>query len=227
MPQVQHPQDGRWHAWHDGRLRHDGWVRRHDGHDGWLWRLRCSEDFHWRQNMAAPYSGGAASGGNWMCPSCNNDNFPMRTSCNRCKLPKMGGGMGMQAMGMQGMPGMMMPGMMPMMMGMPANNMRPGDWMCPACDAHNYASKTNCHKCQIPKEARIAKTGMREGDWICSACNNNNFASKTDCNKCAVPKGDAPSFAGKPGGGGREGDWMCASNYAHRTECNRCNIPKP
>ncbi|CAE8638061.1 unnamed protein product [Polarella glacialis] len=48
------------------------------------------------QNKASPYSGAspASGGSNWTCPSCNNDNYPMRTSCNRCKLPKMDGGMG-------------------------------------------------------------------------------------------------------------------------------------
>ncbi|CAE8612639.1 unnamed protein product [Polarella glacialis] len=38
--------------------------------------------------------GEAKGGGNWTCPSCKNDNFPLRMSCNRCNLAKMGGGMG-------------------------------------------------------------------------------------------------------------------------------------
>ena len=28
---------------------------------------------------------------------------------------------------------------------------RPGDWRCPECSAHNYASKEACYRCQIPK----------------------------------------------------------------------------
>lgn len=31
-------------------------------------------------------------------------------------------------------------------------NFRPGDWLC-ACGAHNYASKSSCFKCHIPKLA--------------------------------------------------------------------------
>lgn len=183
-----------------------------------------AQNFNASQNRSAPYSAGATGDGNWTCPSCSNINFPMRTACNRCKLPK-------GSMGMQGMPQMQM--QMPAMMagmGMPAN-MRQGDWLCPACTAHNYADKTHCHKCAVPKETRLAKTGMREGDWICTACANHNFASKTDCNKCQAPKGAVASHAGQGGNGGREGDWMCPScsnkNYAHRVVCNRCQIPKP
>lgn len=29
---------------------------------------------------------------------------------------------------------------------------RPGDWLC-ACSAHNYASKSSCFKCRLPREA--------------------------------------------------------------------------
>ena len=29
--------------------------------------------------------------------------------------------------------------------------MRPGDWMCGSCGAHNFASRLQCFKCQGPK----------------------------------------------------------------------------
>ncbi|CAE8624817.1 unnamed protein product [Polarella glacialis] len=100
-----------------------------------------------------------------------------------------------------------------------------GAWTCPACKAHNVASKAHCHKCLMPKKARVARTGMREGDWVCLVCFNHNFARKVDCNKCAVPKGEAPTFGER-----REGDWMCGScgnsNVARRNESNSCKIPR-
>merc|ERR1719345_587841 len=37
---------------------------------------------------------------------------------------------------------------------------RPGDWTCPACQNHNYASRAACNKCQTPKQ-----TGMSEMDF--------------------------------------------------------------
>ena len=30
---------------------------------------------------------------------------------------------------------------------------KPGDWMCPACDAHNYASRGECFRCRGPRRA--------------------------------------------------------------------------
>jgi len=188
-----------------------------------------------------PYGGGGggAGGGNWNCPQCGNLNYPMRTECNRCGLPKhMAMQSGIRAMGMpMGMDMGMMGGMNiqsspSRSMSMPSN-MRPGDWMCPSCSNHNYASKTHCNKCGVPKETRIAKEGMREGDWICRQCANHNYASKTACNKCAAPKGDTPSHQANNArgkGSSREGDWTCPScgnnNYANRTMCNRCGLAK-
>merc|ERR550514_877058 len=32
-----------------------------------------------------------------------------------------------------------------------AKNFRQGDWFCPACGAHNFASKSQCFKCGMPK----------------------------------------------------------------------------
>ena len=26
-----------------------------------------------------------------------------------------------------------------------------GDWMCPDCNAHNFASKMSCYRCQLPR----------------------------------------------------------------------------
>lgn len=71
--------------------------------------------------------------------------------------------------------------------------MKEGDWECPGCGNHNFASRVNCNKCGELRQ------GFKEGDWICKSCKNHNFASKTFCNKkdCALPR---PHDAG----GGRQ-----------------------
>jgi len=96
--------------------------------------------------------------------------------------------------------------------------MRPGDWACPSCGNHNYASKMACNKCQIPKGAMGGMggmgayapmggkgygmmkggaspygkskdaSGMRPGDWSCPSCGNHNYADKMACNRCRTPK---------------------------------------
>ena len=76
---------------------------------------------------------------------------------------------------------------------------RPGDWPCPACGANNFASKTACFKCGIPKpggngghshdhDGGNRGGNVRPGDWPCPSCNANNYANKTACFKCGIPK---------------------------------------
>ena len=36
---------------------------------------------------------------------------------------------------------------------------RAGDWNCPACNAHNFASKTACFRCQAPKPDNLPPDG--------------------------------------------------------------------
>lgn len=58
-------------------------------------------------------------------------------------------------------------------MGLPAN-FRPGDWMC-QCGNHNYQSRSNCGKCNQPKEVadRTVKSCHCCSPIICwSACHH-------------------------------------------------------
>jgi len=119
--------------------------------------------------------------------------------------------------------------------------MRPGDWSCPSCGNHNYASKTACNRCHMPNGA-MGGMGMmggmggmqgmmggasaqRQGDWKCFACSNINYASREQCNKCQVSKS---TFIAKTGV--RPGDWLCTAcenhNYADKVVCKKCAAPK-
>merc|ERR1719272_1587249 len=191
-------------------------------------------------NRFNPMGGAAGRPGDWTCPACQNHNYASREACNKCQTPKMMGAGMQQGMDMGGM-GMGM-GMgngngmgMGAMMGNMGANMRQGDWMCPACQNHNYASREACNKCSAPKDVRVANSGMRPGDWICPACSNHNYASKAACNKCSTPKPEGLESAqgmpaATPTSSMREGDWMCPScnnhNYASRVNCNKCQSPK-
>ena len=47
--------------------------------------------------------------------------------------------------------------------GRPAN-MRPGDWMCPSCNNHNYADKIRCNRCKMPKADSFDPFAMRQAN---------------------------------------------------------------
>jgi hypothetical protein len=64
--------------------------------------------------------------------------------------------------------------------------LRPGDWLCPACQAHNFARRDTCLRCQRPRP----KPQLREGDWLCPVCHAHNFARRQTCHHC---KGARPS----------------------------------
>lgn len=133
--------------------------------------------------------------GDWICQGCSNHNFADKNVCNKCGGSKANAIPYNGPFGKGGASGGM--GMTHQMAAL-GKGMRPGDWMCSACSAHNYADKESCFKCRTPKGTYIAKTGMRQGDWICAACNNHNFKDKTMCNKC----GAAPNVASQKGGYG-------------------------
>lgn len=68
----------------------------------------------------------------------------------------------------------------------PRPQLRPGDWICPGCQAHNFARRDTCLRCQRSRP----RPQLREGDWLCPACNAHNFARRQTCHQC---KGARPS----------------------------------
>jgi len=153
----------------------------------------------YRQNSWNPYpnggfqplSGGDRRPGDWDCPSCRGHNYADKKACFKCGIPKPKGVIEESN------------NRMPFPVGnfQRRNNFggserRPGDWDCPSCNAHNYASKISCFICKKPKPENIEKTttggftggDRRPGDWDCPECNAHNYASKRACFKCQISK---------------------------------------
>jgi hypothetical protein len=134
---------------------------------------------------------------------------------------------------------------------------RPGDWVCPSCHFHNFATRQYCFRCQTPAPpgagAPVAPSGRHPNDWHCPnpRCGFLNYASRSQCLRCSTGRPDAAGGApgmhaggygsGNSGGGYgggyggghgyRPGDWTCPScfflNFASRTACYRCHTPHP
>ena len=134
--------------------------------------------------------------GDWMCSSCNSHNYASRNECFRCHAPKgadqghqggdgghQGGGGGGRGRGGGG--GYRGGGGDGGGRGGGGQRSRPGDWTC-ACGFNNYASRSQCMKCDAPKPA--GGGGGVPGDWTCAACNTSNFARRTTCFGCQAPK---------------------------------------
>lgn len=88
--------------------------------------------------------------------------------------------------------------------------LKKGDWHCPRCAMHNFATKKMCFGCSAPRPAdqpryngadgfrRDGGGGPKPGDWTCPACAKNNFASRLACFSCsALRPADLPRF-GRP-----------------------------
>ncbi|CAG8458294.1 11152_t:CDS:1 [Paraglomus brasilianum] len=135
--------------------------------------------------------------GDWMCPnpSCLFQNFASRTHCMKCGTANMGydaygnptgdqGGYGASAGHMPTAPA--------------AAPFRPGDWYCPSCNSHNFASRFQCLRCNLSKPPQVASNAantanMKPGDWLCRGemCGYHNFAKRTHCAKCGMPNSSA------------------------------------
>eukprot|EP00929_Paragymnodinium_shiwhaense_P052222 TRINITY_DN26164_c0_g1_i1.p1 TRINITY_DN26164_c0_g1~~TRINITY_DN26164_c0_g1_i1.p1 ORF type:complete len:300 (+),score=43.84 TRINITY_DN26164_c0_g1_i1:83-901(+) len=124
-------------------------------------------------------------------------------------------------------------------MGMHTQQLQGGEWTCIACRNRNWASRTECNKCKMPKnKADSAKQkAAPEGSWICTGCQNINWPTRSTCNnnKCGLPReqadGGAPTVAAPQAD--PEGSWGCPqcgnTNWPQRTVCNKksCGAPRP
>mmetsp|Transcript_116553 Transcript_116553/g.330268 ORF Transcript_116553/g.330268 Transcript_116553/m.330268 type:complete len:529 (+) Transcript_116553:1389-2975(+) len=159
----------------------------------------------------------AGVNGNWACPVCQNVNFPSRTACNRCQLPKP-----------------------------PEQEVQQPQYQLNAAEQdllYQIMQQQFDAGAKTPSGAPVAGVN---GNWECPSCRNVNFPSRNACNRCQAPRPDGVAdgaFGGcapMPGGGGGkgrppmagvDGNWACPLcqnvNFGTRQACNRCQAPRP
>jgi|EP00927_Polykrikos_kofoidii_P077297 hypothetical protein len=139
--------------------------------------------------------------GSWVCSSCSNVNWPLRTSCNNksCNLAREVTDAG--------------PPPKPACVPAKQTGSAPeGSWVCASCSNTNWPLRTTCNnkQCGLPREqadggppegantfAPVPHTlgnvgkghstngggGDPEGSWSCPECGNINWPLRTICNK--------------------------------------------
>ena len=102
----------------------------------------------------------------------------------------------------------------------PKGDVREGDWICTACNGHNFSNKLacfTCHKARVGGEATIG--GAKEGVALVASDDENNV-------KQAVTTPTSGSS-----GVIMAGDWECPkckeNVFAKRNRCYKCSTCKP
>ncbi|KAG0255527.1 hypothetical protein DFQ27_006213 [Actinomortierella ambigua] len=197
-----------------------------------------------------PYGGGGGGGGHhgyrpgdWNCPTCNFQNFASRTVCMKCNtqspLQNSGGNSGYRGgsggYGSGGSGGYNDRGGYGSGGGYGGgsgggmnSSFRPGDWSCPSCNSHNFASRYQCMRCGLAKPAHLSSGGPG-GPQGGSGGGSGGYGSGMG--------GSGGGGSGGVGGGAnapmKPGDWICPNsqcgyhNFAKRITCARCNTLAP
>lgn len=110
--------------------------------------------------------------------------------------------------------------------------METGDWICNACNKHNFKARLVCYGCsktrdvEMPLNLSNRAMTSQKSDWRCT-CGELNFANRTRCRKCPKQRnGTIPEIK-------NHNDWTypntnCTEvNFKHRDVCRKCTGPKP
>ncbi|RKO90905.1 hypothetical protein BDK51DRAFT_31388 [Blyttiomyces helicus] len=102
-------------------------------------------------------------------------------------------------------------------------DMRPGDWICPACEAHNFASRRACIKCASTGSPHAGGGGGGYPSNMASSPQRMGGQPHYHQGGGYAPR---PSMA--PSKNLRPGDWLCPDpgcafwNFRSKTVCTRC-----
>ena len=126
--------------------------------------------------------------GDWIC-SCNVHNFRSRNTCISC---------GTRKTVEQPSSTVSSEWQNPSVTVIP-EPVKSGDWTCPTCKFHNFASRDICKSCPTAKPPNtpaaqkvVPAISMKPGDWLCMTCGCQNFARRSNCYNCNTLKPPQP-----------------------------------
>ena len=110
----------------------------------------------------------------------------------------------------------------------PANDFKPGDWSCPQCGAHNFASRQACFSCQGPRPMGVPMAGGGAG---AVQQHGGGYGVGGVGYGGAMYGGRGGGMRGMGAPNFKPGDWICTGcsyhNFASRFQCFKCNTPRP
>eukprot|EP00808_Paulinella_micropora_P022439 g75118.t1 len=199
--------------------------------------------------------------GDWMCPACNCQNFPSRQRCYKCDKEKPSEAMKAASSSPKSLlekkwkcrwcgyinahfSWFCVTCQEPKPKQDTLREVLPGDWFCPECKNHNFASRLRCRLCDKKKPKKLPATEedkedkqdtavanlVRPDDWVCPQCQFHNFASRHACRNCDARREIDDSGLRKAFREVKEGDWMCPKckihNFKFRKECRTCGTAR-
>ncbi|KAI8335523.1 hypothetical protein BC941DRAFT_71703 [Chlamydoabsidia padenii] len=124
-----------------------------------------------------------------------------------------------------------------------ARQVRPGDWNCPNCSFHNFASRRHCFKCNAENSAghtsslMATPTGPAGGNDTSSGTLNNTGTPLSNSGLPSSSSTSSHSYTSNQTPGSAtpftSGDWICTSttcgfhNYSSRAQCLKCGSYRP
>lgn len=140
--------------------------------------------------------------GSWSCKGCQNMNWPLRTKCKKCEMPREEGDQNYHGFCAA------------------SGQNPPGSWICTGCQNVNWPLRTSCKKCSTSRELVDGGTPPQSsnlqafqrssvpvatlqpgsfnsnggggqnppGSWICTGCENVNWPLRTSCKKCSASR---------------------------------------
>lgn len=100
-----------------------------------------------------------------------------------------------------------------------------GDWNCPECDFHNFASRQECFRCRLARTPDVKVVGQDDGEWR----GGQDVGRDRGGGDGGWSGGGGDAFGSKQPLKQLRGDWNCPEcdfhNFASRTECFRCRLP--
>lgn len=158
----------------------------------------------------------------WVCASCNFNNYSRNTECHRCQEPKAGPSGNFSSQNE--------PRQQQQKKSVSKDDKYKDSWVCESCNFKNFAQNSACHKCKAPKGVSASSSTQYQPKRV-----EQQPVQKPEPSQKQEPpmkKPEQPPKQKSQGGSQnlKGGDWECDKckriNFAKKNTCKNCNEPR-